>query len=209
MAAMTPNKKIRNSDLETEIGLGQAAETTREKKMQINETEKSFAKAEEEHRRITSQSEAEVLKSLSDAKKQNASKLDKRKVTADDPFNEQRILDPYQLILKANPTGNVLDGIDNIDEEDIESQISSSANSSEIPDSLNDPKETATVQEDNRKIYRHFDKVQIKNELQDILVDMINQKQGTTSLDIIRNNAATFGTVIGSEYSFWEQADKK
>ena len=69
MAAMTPNKKIRNSDLETEIGLGQAAETTREKKMQINETEKSFAKAEEEHRRITSQSEAEVLKSLSDAKK--------------------------------------------------------------------------------------------------------------------------------------------
>ena len=113
------------------------------------------------------------------------------------------------MILKANPTGNVLDGIDNIDEEDIESQISSSANSSEIPDSLNDPKETATVQEDNRKIYRHFDKVQIKNELQDILVDMINQKQGTTSLDIIRNNAATFGTVIGSEYSFWEQADKK
>ena len=32
--------------------------------------------------------------------------------------------------------------------------------------------------------------------------------QGTTSLDVIRNNAATFGNVLGAEYIFWERGNK-
>lgn len=32
--------------------------------------------------------------------------------------------------------------------------------------------------------------------------------QGTSSLDVIRNNAATFGNVLGAEYMFWDRGEK-
>jgi len=31
--------------------------------------------------------------------------------------------------------------------------------------------------------------------------------QGTSSLDVIRNNAATFGNVLGAEYMFWDRGE--
>lgn len=68
-------------------------------------------------------------------------------------------------------------------------------------------KETATEIEQNRRIYKHFDKGKIESELQDILGEIMNQ--GTTSLDVIRNNAATFGNVLGAEYIFWERESRR
>ena len=32
--------------------------------------------------------------------------------------------------------------------------------------------------------------------------------QGTCSLDVIKNNAATFGNVLGTEYIFWDRGEK-
>lgn len=54
----------------------------------------------------------------------------------------------------------------------------------------------------NRKIYNHFNKEQIKDELQDILAKMMCTD--VSSLNMLKNNAKTLGGVIGTELQFFE-----
>jgi|TARA_B110000285_G_C15126471_1_gene620565 hypothetical protein len=54
----------------------------------------------------------------------------------------------------------------------------------------------------NRKIYNHYCKEQIKDELQDILAKMM--LTDVSSLNMLKNNAKTLGGVIGTELQFFD-----
>ena len=54
----------------------------------------------------------------------------------------------------------------------------------------------------NRKIYNHYSKEQIKDELQDILAKMM--LNDTSTLKMLKNNAKTVGGIIGTEIQFFD-----
>ena len=193
-----------NKDLVDEIGLGVAQPSKQTIKKEKPETDVTFSGDEGEDHKLLNQTDAQI------ANQQGIQFEEEELVDVADPLNFDREVQSHIRVPAAKGIPDGVDKIGAFNEYDDQHTHQTSWEDFEKPKGMGkgreEEKETATEIERNRRIYKHFHKNQIESELQDILGELMNQ--GTTSLDVIRNNAATFGNVLGAEYIFWDRGNK-